>query len=83
MSLNTMRGFRELLSDRAKGSAPKNASRSQPPFPLPPPPFPLPPPPSPSVNPFSLANLKKGKKKKKVAKEGELVPQKEGVPPKQ
>ena len=76
MSLNTKRGFRELLSDRAKGSAPKNASRSQPPFPLPPPP-------PPSVNPFSLANLKKGKKKKNVAKEGELVPQKEGVPPKQ
>ena len=67
MSLNSKRGLRELLADRAKGSVPKNASRSQPPLPLPPP---LPP----SVNPFSLANLKKGKKKKEVAKEGELVP---------
>ena len=37
-------------------------------------------PPSPVVNPFASTNLKKRKKEKEVAEEGELVPQKEGVP---
>ena len=61
MSLNKKRGLRELLADRAKGSAPKDASGSQPPFPFSHPPPPL-------INPFAPANLKKKKKKKGVAK---------------
>ena len=76
MSLNKKKGLRELLADRAKGSAPKDTLGLQPPLPFPPSP-PL------TVNPFALANLKKRKKEKEVAKERELVPQKEGVPPKQ
>ena len=75
MSLNKKRGLRELVADKAKGSAPKDASGSQPPLPF------SPPSPPPLVNPFAPANLKKKKKKKGVAKEGELVPQNEGVPP--
>jgi len=76
MSLNKKRGLRELLVDRAKGLAPKDTLGSQPPFPFSPPPPPV-------VNLFALANLKKRKKEKEVAKERELVPQNEGVPPKQ
>ena len=74
---NKKKGLRELLTGRAKGSAPKDASRSQLPLALP-----SPPPPSPSVNPFAPANLKKRKKDKEVVKEGEVVPLDEGVPPK-
>ena len=70
MLLERKEGLYELLVSRAKGLAPKDASRSQ-----------LPPP-SPSANPFALANLKKRKKDKEVVKEGELVPYNEGVPPK-
>ena len=71
MPLERKRGFRELLAGKAKGSAPKDALGSQLPPPL------LPPSPS-SVNPFTLANLKKRKKDKEV----ELVPYNEKVPPK-
>jgi len=73
------KGLRELFAGKAKGSAPKDASRSLLPPVLPPPP---PPPPPPSINPFVLANLKKRKKDKEVVKEGEVVPLDEGVPPK-
>ena len=69
--------MRELLTDKAKGSAPKDVLRSQPLLPLP---LPPPPPPPPPFNSFTPANLKK---RKKVAEEGELVLQKEGIPPKQ
>lgn len=65
------KGLRYLL--KAKGSAPKDASGSQPLLTL------LPPPPL--VNIFALANLKKRKKENEGIKEGELVPQKDGVPP--
>lgn len=68
MALNRKKGLRELLTDRAKGSAPKDASRSQPPLALPPPPPPI-------VNPFTISNLKK-KRNEELAEE-ELVPQKE------
>lgn len=67
---NRKKGLHELL--KVRGSGPKDASRSQPPFP--PPSHP-----SPSVNPFAPANLKK---EKEVAEEGDLVPKKEEVPPK-
>lgn len=53
---------------------PKDASGSQLPPTLPPSP--------PSINPSTPANLKKRKKDKEVATEGELVPYDEGVPPK-
>lgn len=76
VSLNRKRGLRKLLADRAKRSAPKDTSRSQPPLPLPPPP-------SLTVNPFAPANLKKRKNEKEVAEDGELVPQKDEVPSKQ
>ena len=78
MSLNKKKGLRELLADKAKGSTPKDTSRSQPHLPIPfPPPL--------AVNPFAPTYLKKRKKEKKkvVAEEGELVPQKEMVPSKQ
>ena len=71
MPLERKKGLRELLAGKAKGSAPKDALGSQLPPPL------LPPSPS-SVNPFTLANLKKRKKDKEV----ELVPYNEKVPPK-
>ena len=75
MPLERKNGLRELLADRAKGLAPKDASRSQ----LPPA-LPLPPPYS--VNPFALANLKKRKKDKEVVEERELVLHNKEVPPK-
>ena len=56
--------------ERNKGPVPKDASGSQP----------LPtfsPPPPPTVNPFTVANLKKKRKEKEVAEGGELIPQKE------
>ena len=62
---NRKKGLRELL--RARGLAPKVASRSQPPLPPPPPP-------PPSINPFAPANLKKRKKEKEITEEKELVP---------
>ena len=68
MALNRKKGLHELLANRAKGLVPKDTSRSQP-FPC------LPPPPT--VNPFVVANLKKKRKEKEVAKEGEVVTQKE------
>ena len=75
MSLNKKKGLRELLADRAKGSTPKDTSQSQPHLPIPfPPPL--------AINPFAPTYLKKRKKEKVVAKEGELVPQKEMVPSK-
>lgn len=69
MALNRKKGLRELLADRAKGSVPKDASRSQPPLALPSPPPPI-------VNSFTVSNLKK-KRNEELAEEGELVPQKE------
>lgn len=60
MALNRKKGLCELLADKAKGSAPKDTSGSQPPFSLPP----LPPP---AVNLFAPTNLKKRKKEKEVA----------------
>ena len=66
---NMKKGLRELL--KAMGSAPKDASGSQPSLP---PPL--------SVNSFAPTNLKKWKKEKEVVEEGELVPQKEEFPPK-
>ena len=72
--LERKKGLRELLVSRAKGSMPKDASGSQLPPALPPSP--------PSINPSTPANLKKRKKDKEVATEGELVPYDEGVPPK-
>ena len=74
---NKKKGLRELLAGRAKGLAPKDASRSQ----LPPT-LPLTPPPPSLVNLFTPTNLKKRKKDKEVVKEGEVVPLDEGVPPK-
>ena len=62
MPLERKRGLHELLASKAKGSAPKDASGAQ----LPPPPLP----PPLSVNPFTLASLKKRKKDKEVVKEG-------------
>ena len=77
MLLERKRSLRELLMGRAKGLAPKDASRSQ----LPPPsPRPLTSPPL--ANPFAPANLKKRKMDKEMVKKGELVPHDEGVPPK-
>ena len=71
--LERKKGLHELLMGKAKGSTPKDASESQlPASPLPPP----------SVNPFTLANLKKRKKDKEVVEKGELVPYNEEVPPK-
>ena len=70
MGMNKNKGLHELLANRAKKSAPKDASRSQPPLALPPPP-------PPTVNPFVVTNLKKKRKEKELAKEGELVLQKE------
>lgn len=75
MTLKKKKGLHELLTGKAKGSAPKVSSMSQLPPVLPSPPFP-------SVNPFAPANLKKRKKDKEVAEEGELVPYDEGVPSK-
>ena len=69
MALNKKKGLCELFSDKAKGSAPKDASGSQPPLALPPPPL--------TVNSFAITNLKKKRKDKELAEEGELVPQKE------
>ena len=70
MGMNKNKGLHELLVNRAKKSAPKDASGSQPPLALPPPP-------PPTVNPFVVTNLKKKRKEKELAKEGELVLQKE------
>ena len=70
MALNRKKGLCELLANKAKGSTPKDASRSQPPLALPPPP-------PPTVNSFAVTNLKKKRKEKELAKEGELVPQNE------
>ena len=67
MALNRKKGLHELLMDRAKRSAPKDPSRSQPPLALPPPH-------PPTVYSFSIANLKKKRKEKELAEEGELVP---------
>ena len=74
--LKRKNGLCELLTSKAKGLAPKDASGSQPLPTLPPPP------PPPSVNPFVLANLKKRKNDKEVVEEGEVIPLDEGVPPK-
>ena len=41
MALKKKKSLHELLADRAKGLAPKDTSRSQPPFALPPPPPPI------------------------------------------
>lgn len=71
MLLERKKGLRELLTNRAKGLEPKGTSGSK---------LPPPPPHFPSVNPFTLANLKKRKKDKEVAEEGELVPHNEEVP---
>lgn len=75
MSLTTKRGLHVLLTDRAEGSTAKGTSGSQPLSAFPPPP--------PLANPFTPANLKKKRKEKDMAEEGELILQKEGDPPKQ
>lgn len=72
MLLDRKRALCELFASKGKGSAPKDASGSQPPLP----------PPSPLVNPFAPTNLKKKRKEKEEAEEGELVPHKKEVPPK-
>ena len=75
MALDRKKGLKKLLVDRAKGSVQKDTSRSQPlPTLLPPPP---PPPPPPAVNLLAMPNLKKKRKEKEVAEEGEVVRQKE------
>ena len=66
MAMNRKRGLCELLANRAKGLAPKDASRSQPPLALPPP----------TINPFAVANLKKKRNEQELVEKGELVPQK-------
>ncbi|KAF3953317.1 hypothetical protein CMV_021226 [Castanea mollissima] len=68
---NKKKGLCDLL--KARGLCPKGASGSQPLTSLP-----LP---SPPINVFALAGLKKRKKDKDGIEEGELVPQKDGVPP--
>ena len=74
MALDRKKGLKKLLVDRAKGSVQKDTSRSQPlPTLLPPPP----PPPPPAVNLLAMPNLKKKRKEKEVAEEGEVVRQKE------
>ena len=73
--LERKKGLHELFAGRAKGSTPKDTSGSH--FLLA-----LPPSPLSSVNPFTLANLKKRKKDKEVVEEGELVPHNKEVPPK-
>ena len=72
---NKKKGLHKLLAGRAKGSVPKDTSRSQVPPTLPPPPPPL-------VNVFVPANLRKRKKDKEVTEEWEVIPLDEGVPPK-
>ena len=70
MALDRKKGLKKLLVDRAKGSVQKDTSRSQPlPTLLPPPP--------PAVNLLAMPNLKKKRKEKEVAEEGEVVRQKE------
>ena len=75
ISLERKKGLPKLLAGRAKGSTPKDTSRSQ----LPPA---LPSPHPPLVNPFTPANLKKRKNDEEVVEERELVPHNEEVPPK-
>ena len=76
MALDRKKGLKKLLVDRAEGSVQKDTSRSQPlPTLLPPPP--PPPPPPPAVNLLAMPNLKKKRKEKEVAEEGEVVRQKE------
>ena len=75
MPLDRKRGLRELFVNRAKGLAPKDALGPKLPSSSSPPPLPI-------VNPFAPANLKKSKKDKEVAEEGELIPHNEEVPPK-
>ena len=67
MALNKKKGLHELLTDKAKGQAPKDALGSQPSLALPPPP-------PPTINPFTVANLKKKRKEKEMAEKEELVP---------
>ena len=70
MALNLRKGLKELLTGRNKGSSSIVAPKFQP--------FPALPPPSPSaLNLLSMPNLKKKRKEKEGAEEGELVPQKE------
>ena len=71
MALDRKKGLKKLLVDRAKGSVQKDTSRSQPLPTL------LPPPPPPAVNLLAMPNLKKKRKEKEVAEEGEVVRQKE------
>lgn len=68
---NKKKGLRDLLKARGLGS--KDASGSQPPH--------MPPPPPPPINVFASAGLKKRNKDKERIEERELVPQKDGVPP--
>ena len=75
MALDRKKGLKKLLVDRAKGPVQKDTSRSQSlPTLLPPPP---PPPPPPAINLLAMPNLKKKRKEKEVAEEGEVVRQKE------
>ena len=70
MALNQRKGLKELLVGKNEGSSSKDAPRSQP-FPA------LPFPPPPTLNLLPLPNLKKKRKEKKGAEEGEVIPQKE------
>ena len=70
MALNPRKGLKELFVGRNKGLPFKDVPKSQP---LPA----LPPPPPPTLNLLPMLNLKKKRKEREGAKEGELVPQKE------
>ena len=70
MALNLRKGLKDLLVVRNKRSSSKEAPKSQPsPTLPPPPPF--------AFNLLLMPNLKKKRKEKEGAEEGELVPQKE------
>ena len=68
MALNPRKGLKELLTGRNKGSSSKDAPRSQPLLALP---LPTPPP---TVGLLPIPNLKKKRKEKEIAEEGEVVP---------
>ena len=70
MALNQIKGLKDLLAGRKKGSASKDALGSQP-LPALPPPFPIP-----ITGLLPIPNLKK-KRKEKETEEGEAIPPKD------
>ena len=70
MTLNPRKGLKELFAGRNKWLPFKDVPKSQS-FPA------LPPPPPPTLNLLPMPNLKKKRKEREGAEEGELVPQKE------